>query len=94
MKQIFRVLSQSPVVSVKRQDGTMTQKSTLSLQELGGKYEDSFVVTLLGNMAALTFRANDIVYASLRFTAREYNGQLYQDCTMLDVAKLNINVSY
>lgn len=73
MKQVFRVVQQTQAVSVQRQDGTQTQKCTLVLQELGGKYENAFAATLLGNMASLKFYPNDVVFACLRFTVREYN---------------------
>ena len=91
MKQIFRVVSQTQAVSVQRQDGTQTQKCTLVVQELGGKYDDSFAATMLGNMASLKFYPKDIVYACLRFSTREYNQQVYMDCMVQDIVKLDIN---
>ncbi|MDO5129579.1 MAG: hypothetical protein Q4D64_06620 [Prevotellaceae bacterium] len=91
MKQVFRVVRQTQAVSVQRQDGTQTQKCTLVLQELGGKYENSFAATMLGNMASLKFLQNDVVYACLRFSTREYNQQTYMDCTVQDIVKLSTN---
>ena len=91
MKQIFRVVRQTQAVSVQRQDGTQTQKCTLVLQELGCKYENSFAATMLGNMASLKFLQNDVVYACLRFSTREYNQQTYMDCTVQDIVKLSTN---
>lgn len=89
MKKIFRVVSQSPTANIQRQDGTLTQKCTLVLQELGGKYENSFAAVMLGNMASLRFVTNDVVYACLRFSTREYNQQSYMDCTVQDIVKLS-----
>ena len=91
MKQVFRVVRQTQAVSVQRQDGTQTQKCTLVLQELGGKYENSFAATMLGNMASLKFLQNDVVYACLRFSTREYNQQTYMDCTVQDIVNLSTN---
>ena len=91
MKQVFRVVRQTQAVSVQRQDGTQTQKCTLVLQELGGKYENSFAATMLGNMASLKFLQNDVGYACLRFSTREYNQQIYMDCTVQDIVKLSTN---
>ena len=88
MKQVFRVVQQTQAVSVQRQDGTQTQKCSLVLQELGGKYANSYVATLLGNLAQLQFKQNDIVVAALRFTHREYNGAYYMDCMVQDIVKL------
>ncbi len=94
MKNFFRVVSQTPTVSVQRQDGTQTQKCTLVVQELGGKYEDCFAATMLGNTASLKFYQNDLVLASLRFTTREYNSQMYMDCTVQDIMKITTNNTF
>lgn len=88
MKNIFRVVNQSAVVNIQRQDGTQTLKCQLVMQEMGGKYENCFVATLLGNLAQMKLVQNDLVYAVLRFTARDYNGQTYMDCMVQDIVKL------
>ncbi|MEE1079695.1 MAG: hypothetical protein U0L19_00920 [Bacteroidales bacterium] len=82
MKSLFKVVSQTDPVTINTQNGT-TQKTTIVLQEFGGKYENSYVASLLGNQAK--FYAGDIVWASLRFSAREYNGSSYQDITIQDI---------
>ena len=82
MKTFFKVVSQSEPVSINTQNGQM-QKSTIVLQEIGGKYEDSYVASLLGNQ--VKFYPGDYVWAALRFSAREYNGSSYQDITIQDI---------
>ena len=82
MKSLFKVVSQTDPVTINTQNCT-TQKTTIVLQEFGGKYENSYVASLLGNQAK--FYAGDIVWASLRFSAREYNGSSYQDITIQDI---------
>ncbi len=82
MKSLFKVVSQTDPVTINTQNGT-TQKTTIVLQEFGSKYENSYVASLLGNQAK--FYAGDIVWASLRFSAREYNGSSYQDITIQDI---------
>lgn len=82
MKTFFKVVSQSEPVSINTQNGQM-QKSTIVLQEIGGKYEDSYVASLLGNQ--IKFYPGDYVWAALRFSAREYNGSSYQDITIQDI---------
>ena len=82
MKSLFKVVSQTDPVTINTQNGT-TQKTTIVLQEFGGKYENSYVASLLGNQAK--FYAGDIVWASLRFSAREYNRSSYQDITIQDI---------
>lgn len=82
MKSLFKVVSQTDPVTINTQNGA-TQKTTIVLQEFGGKYENSYVASLLGNQAK--FYAGDIVWASLRFSAREYNGSSYQDITIQDI---------
>lgn len=82
MKTLFKVISQSEPVSINTQSGQM-QKSSIVLQEIGGKYEDSYVAALLGNQ--IKVYPGDYVWASLRFSAREYNGSNYQDITIQDI---------
>ena len=91
MKKIFRVVSQGDPFTVKseKSEGGQTTKCTIVLQEINGRYADSFVAIMLGNDATCKFYPGDVVYASLRFTAREYNGQMYQDILVTDFLKLN-----
>lgn len=102
MKSLFRVIAQSDPTPVTRQDGSQIQKSTLVLQELGGRYEDSYSATMLGNLALCKFYPDDIVWASLRFTAREYHPtncgitdttrvNYAMDVTVQDIVKMNHN---
>lgn len=83
MKQLFKVIAQQEPFTVTKQDGTTLNKCTIVLQEIGGKYENSFACSLLGNQ--VKFYPNDLVFASLRFSTREYNGQWYQDITIQDI---------
>lgn len=90
MKQILKVVAQSETIAVPSQkaEGGQVMKSTIVLQELGGKYEDTYVATMLGNTAQCRFYAGELVVAALRFTTREYNGQVYQDIVVADIIKI------
>ena len=72
------------VKSEKSENGQL-RKRNIVLQELGGKYEDQFVVATLGALADVPMKEGDIVLAALRFQAREYNGQQYQDITATEL---------
>lgn len=63
-------------------------KCNIVLQELGGKFEDSYVAAMLGQLASCKFYAGELVYAVLRFQTREYNGQVFQDIVVVDIVKL------
>jgi hypothetical protein len=92
MKKLFRVVAQTPVVSVPaKEDGTQTSKCTLMLQELGGKYENSYAVTVFGNAAQCQYPPGEILYGVLRFQTHEYNGQWYQDTVAKELLPININ---
>lgn len=82
MKTLFKVVSQSDAININTQNGP-SQKSTIVLQELGGKYEDSYVASLIGNQ--IKVYPGDFVWASLRFSARDYNGSTYQDITIQEI---------
>ena len=91
MKTFFRVMAQSDTFTVPSQkaEGGQTSKCNIVFQELGGKFENSYVATILGEQAKMRFELNDLVVASLRFSTREYNGQVYQDIMVNEIVKLN-----
>ena len=91
MKQIFKVTAQSETFSVPSQkaEGGQISKCNVVLQEPGGKYENSYVATILGEQAKIRFAKDDLVVASLRFSTREYNGQMYQDIVVSEIIRIN-----
>ena len=91
MKSIFKVIAQSEPFAVQSQkaEGGQISKCNIVLQELGGKYENSYVATILGEQANMHFVKNELVVASLRFSTREYNGQVYQDIVVNEIIKIN-----
>ena len=88
-EMILRVVKCGEVFSVKSEKSESGQlnKRNLVLQELGGKYENQYVVSALGNLASLQLYEGDIVIATLRFQTREYNGQTFQDITVTELMK-------
>lgn len=91
MKKILKVISCGDVFDVKSEKsetGAM-HKRIVVLQEIGGKFENTFVAAMLGKDALCQFYASDLVVAALRFSAREYNGQMYQDIVVSEIIKLN-----
>ena len=91
MKKFFRVIVQSEPFAVQSQkaEGGQISKCNIVLQELGGKFENSYVATILGEQANMRFAKDELVVASLRFSTREYNGQVYQDILISEIVKLN-----
>jgi hypothetical protein len=91
MKSIFKVIAQSEPFAVQSQkaEGGQISKCNIVLQEPGGKYENSYVATILGEQANMHFVKNELVVASLRFSTREYNGQVYQDIVVNEIIKIN-----
>ena len=90
MKNLFKVQAQSETffVSSQKAEGGQLPKCNIVLQEIGGKFENSYVATILGEQAKTRFAKNDLVVAALRFSTREYNGQVYQDIMVNEVVKL------
>ena len=86
---ILRVVKCGEMISVKseKSENGILNKRQLVLQELGGKYEPTYVVTVLGNLATLEFSEGDIVIATLRFQTREFNGQIYMDIVATEIIK-------
>ena len=91
MRNFYRVTAQSEPFFVQSQkaEGGQVSMCHIVLQELGGKYENSYVATMFGEQARGRFEASELVAAALRFTTREYNGQMYQDVTVNEIVRLN-----
>lgn len=94
----FRVVACGEQEAYTTSTGNQSQKRQLRLQEFGGwnsndnqavRISNGIVATMFGNLAQCMFYPNEVVLASLRFSAREYQGQWYQDVTITDIAKLN-----
>ena len=69
-------------------EGGQISKCNVVLEEPGGKFENSYVATILGEQANIRFAKGDLVVASLRFSTREYNGQVYQDIVVIEIIKI------
>ena len=90
MRNFFRVKSQSETFFVQSQkaEGGQVSMCNVVLQELGGKFENQYVATIFGEQAKIRFIKDELVIASLRFSTREYNGQVYQDIVANEIVKL------
>ena len=90
MNNFYKVKAQSETFTVPSQkaEGGQISKCNVVLQELGGKFENSYVATILGEQARIRFELDDLVAASLRFSTREYNGQTYQDIVVSEIIKI------
>ena len=88
--KILKVVQQGEAYAVQSQkaEGGQTMKCSIVLQELGGKFENEYVATMLGNVAQCRFCQGDVVAATLKFSKREYNGQVYQDILVTDIQKV------
>ena len=90
MKNLMKVMNCGEMFTVRSEkaEGGSLNKRNLILQEIGGKYENQYAVTVLGNLAQTVFHPGEYVWAALRFQTREYNGQVFQDITATDIIKV------
>ena len=88
--KILKVVQQGVAFAVQSQkaESGQTMKCNIVLQEMGGKYENQYAASMLGNVAQCRFTPGDLVVAALRFSTREYNGAVYQDILVTDIEKV------
>ncbi len=88
--KILKVVQQGEAFAVQSQkaESGQTMKCNIVLQEMGGKYENQYAAAMLGNVAQCRFTPGDLVVVALRFSTREYNGAVYQDILVTDIAKI------
>ena len=88
--KILKVVQQGEAFAVQSQkaESGQTMKCNIVLQEMGGKYENQYAASMLGNVAQCRFTPGDLVVAALRFSTREYNGAVYQDILVTYIEKV------
>ena len=88
--KILKVVKSGDMFSVKSEKSETGQlnKRNLVLKELGGKFENEYAVSVLGNAASLVWQEGDLAAVTLRFQTREYNEQVFQDVTVTDIYPL------
>jgi hypothetical protein len=89
--KILKVVRQGEAFSVQssKQESGQIQKCNIVLKELGGKFENEYACTMLGNLAGCKFYEGDVVAATLRFSTHEYQGQTFQEILATDIVKIN-----
>ena len=87
---ILKVVRQGEAFSVQssKQESGQIQKCNIVLKELGGKFENEYACTMLGNLAGCKFYEGDVVAATLRFSTHEYQGQTFQEILVTDLIKV------
>ena len=89
--KVFRVVRQGEAFSVqsKQSENGQIKKCNIVLKELGGgKFENEYVCTMLGNLVGCRFFEGDVVVATLRFSTHEYQGQTFQEILATDIVKI------
>jgi len=88
--RILKVVKGGDMFSVKSEKSETGQlnKRNLVLKELGGKYENEYAVSVLGNAASLQFYEGDLVAVTLRFSTHEYQGQTFQEILATEIVKV------
>ena len=72
---------------MKSENGVL-DKRTIVLQELGGKYENCYVVTALGSLATIEWAEGELVACALSFRTHEHNGQVFMDVIANEMYKM------
>lgn len=88
MTHIFKVVSQGEAQQFQKADGSLLQKCSITLKELGGKYANEYAATLMGNAALCRFLPGELVVAALSFFTHDYEGKTYQDIAVTDIEKV------
>jgi len=86
----LKVVKSGDMFSVKseKSDTGVLNKRNVVLKELGGRFENEYAVSVLGNAASIVWHESELVVVTLRFQTREYNGQTFQDITAGEIEKL------
>ncbi len=58
---------------------------------MGGDKADTYVVTLLGDLAKKNIALGDLVLINLRFDARKFEDRIYQEIVARDISIIYTN---
>lgn len=88
--QIFKVkaVGQATTYTSQKPEIGRQERRQVTLQALGGDYEDSFSATCFGLQARQPIAVGDIVAARLQMLTHDYQGQTYQDCVVREVIRI------
>lgn len=88
--KILQVVRQGEAFSVQSQKAEtgQVQKCCIVLRELGGKYENEYVCTLLGDLAGCRFQEGDVLVATLRFSTHVFQEQTFQDVLCTEIVRV------
>ncbi len=91
MANIYRVAQQGQAFAVQslNAEGGQLMKCNIVLQEMGGKYENQYVATMLGPLAQYRLQPGDVVAATLRFSTHQFEDRVFQDVLVTDLYKFN-----
>ena len=93
MSKIYRIVKQGETIQIPSQkaEGGQVSKCSIVLQEIGGKYANTYFCTMFGNTALCKWTPGEIVFANLRFEVREHNGNNYQDIVVNEIISVRNN---
>ena len=86
MKNIFRIVKVCEAQTITKNDGTEMVKQQLVVREQGGPYEDSYLVTWLGD-APVKVAEGMCIAASIRMRVSE-GERYYQDALLQEYSCL------
>jgi len=90
MAGIYKIVFVGDPYAITKKDGTSCQKQTITLRELGGKYENQFVASWLGERPVV-LNVGATIVGALRFSVRTYEGQDYQDILLQEYVVVDAN---
>lgn len=88
MTSIFKVIFVGEPCSITRKDGSEAVKQSITIREIGGKYDNHFVATWIGN-SMCNLAPGSTIAAALRFSVRNYEGQDYQDIVLQEYVPIS-----
>ena len=97
--EIFKVLGCGNLTQIPSQkaEGGFLNRRTLRLQVFGGatrqdstdRFSNALIGTLMGKLAQCVFHPGELVVCCYRLSIREYQGNWYQEITIMEIEKLN-----
>ena len=89
MTTILQIIFVGDALTITKKDGTQCYKQTLTLRELGGKYDNQFVATYFCPKP-IDPPLGIVIAGSLSFRVRNHDGIDYQDIILQEFQPLQV----
>ena len=92
MTSVYKINFVGDALTITKKDGGILYKQTITLSELGGKYDNQYVATYLSS-APCRLHEGTMIAGALSFKVHTFEGVSYQDILLQEYVVLEMPIN-